>query len=165
MNAAQRREQLISRVYGNIHMEHPHVTREMVAKAVDDLVGAATPTTPPAPLDGFSYAAVPPVTPATYVCQCGATGMRLYREPNDCRTLFCRLCAMINQERLILDDPREHEIGWLLAAVPREDDPTLYWGYTNVPDAGVAWWERLPKTTPLHMVEFYAYATYGFGTH
>jgi len=35
-------------------------------------------------------------------------------------------------------------IGWLVPAVPTEDNET-YWGYTSVPDAGVAWWRALPN--------------------
>lgn len=34
-------------------------------------------------------------------------------------------------------------IGWLVPAVPTEEDDT-YWGYTSVPQPGVEWWQRLP---------------------
>ncbi len=35
------------------------------------------------------------------------------------------------------------QIGWRIPAVPTEDGST-FWGYSSVPDGGVAWWKRLP---------------------
>lgn len=37
MTPQERRAQAISFVYGNTHIENPHITREMVAKAYDRL--------------------------------------------------------------------------------------------------------------------------------
>lgn len=86
-------------------------------------------------------------TPEGYVCgECGATGVRLYREYQtflDHQTLRCRSCACKSQGEEP-PDPREHQIGWLVGAVPTEDGRT-YWGYTSVPPEGVAWWDALPK--------------------
>ena len=41
---------------------------------------------------------------------------------------------------------RTDTIGWRVPAVPTEDGST-FWGYTSVPDAGCAWWRRLPTRT------------------
>lgn len=38
---------------------------------------------------------------------------------------------------------RHDSIGWLVPAIPTEDGDT-FWGYTSVPQAGCAWWHRLP---------------------
>ena len=85
-------------------------------------------------------------TPDGYECDdCGATGVRLYRDYNtflENQHLRCRACAIKDQE----ETPKspEHCIGWLIAAVPTEDGRT-FWGYTSVPSDGVDWWNNLPK--------------------
>jgi hypothetical protein len=92
------------------------------------------------------------LTPCGYVCaDCGAENVRLYREYQtflDSQRLRCRCCSLANQDRSEAeefgDGSSEHSIRWLVAAVPTEDGST-YWGYTSVPDAGVKWWEQLPK--------------------
>ncbi len=37
------------------------------------------------------------------------------------------------------------QIGWRVPAVPTEDG-NGFWGYSSVPERGVAWWNRLPLT-------------------
>lgn len=94
----------------------------------------------------FSYRDA--TAPDGYICgDCNATGVRLYREYQtflEHQKLRCRHCAMKNQFRTYADGPKEHSIGWLVAAVPTEDG-TGYWGFSSVPDEGVSWWERLPN--------------------
>ena len=84
-----------------------------------------------------------------YMCQdCGAAGVRLYREYQtflDHQRLRCTACALARQGLTEPDGP--HTIGWLVAAVPTEGGET-YWGYTSVPEAGVKWWEALPVKLP-----------------
>lgn len=97
--------------------------------------------------------------PEDYKCdKCGATGVKLWRESYtfaDETSLYCFRCAgenqgkdvsSINAEGMI---PTSHghvtdQIGWLLCAIPVEGRDT-YWGYTSVPDEGVAWWKKLPN--------------------
>ena len=87
------------------------------------------------------------VTPTGYVCaDCGAQFVRLYRDYQtflDHQRLRCTACALKDQEKERPSDERAHSIGWLVAAVPTQKGDT-FWGYTSVPDAGVAWWDRLP---------------------
>lgn len=103
------------------------------------------------------------IAPANYVCDvCGATGCKLWREYQmflDDQTLTCCDCTGRDQEKDVSDidsagliglDPtlygvgaRTDQIGWRVAAVPNEEGDT-FWGYTSVPNAGVAWWKRLP---------------------
>lgn len=86
-------------------------------------------------------------TPEGYICSdCGASGVRLYREYQtflENQHLRCRACACKKQHRGP-DNHSEYSIGWLVAAVPTEDGLT-FWGYTSVPDDGVKWWDNLPK--------------------
>lgn len=95
----------------------------------------------------FTYASG--IAPEGYECgDCGVTGVRLYREYQtflDQQHLRCRKCACENQKKEQPCTSSEHEIGWLVAAVPTEDG-TTYWGFTSVPDAGVTWWDQLPKS-------------------
>jgi hypothetical protein len=83
--------------------------------------------------------------PESYHCQeCEAKGVRLYREYQtflDHQTFRCTKCALVNQDKKETDG--EHTIGWLVAAVPTQDNKT-YWGYTSVPYEGVIWWNELP---------------------
>lgn len=86
-------------------------------------------------------------TPAGYRCtMCGISGVRLYRESHtlaDQVKLRCRACACNELGREPTPGP-EHSFGHFVAAVPTEDGET-FWGYTSVPDAGVRWWDSLPK--------------------
>ena len=86
-------------------------------------------------------------TPEGYVCsKCGISGVRLYRQYQCLASevyLLCRACA-IKEQKEDPDTKDEHQIGWLVAAVPTEDGET-YWGFTSVPQAGVEWWNNLPK--------------------
>lgn len=83
-------------------------------------------------------------TPCDYRCRdCGATGCRLWRGYNVSRgELRCTTCTEREEGRAWSPDEK-HSIKWSVAAVPTEDG-CGYWGYTSVPAAGVAWWERLP---------------------
>lgn len=85
-------------------------------------------------------------TPTNYICsKCGISNVRLYRQYQtfaDHIKLLCTKCALEDQNQTEPDRPSAHSIGWLVAAIPTEDEET-YWGYTSVPDAGVRWWNRL----------------------
>jgi hypothetical protein len=84
--------------------------------------------------------------PDNYRCGCGAHGVRLYREYQtflDQQVLRCTKCALADQKQAKPDQPSAHSIGWLVAAVPTEENDT-FWGYTSVPEPGVTWWNRLP---------------------
>ena len=104
-------------------------------------------------IEPFSYS--DKGTPNGYVCHdCQAKGVALFREYNtfaDYLTLRCTACATKNQQKNIEALGRwadfcksPHQIGHLVAAVPTEEGDT-YWGYTSVPQAGVDWWNNLPK--------------------
>jgi len=87
-------------------------------------------------------------TPEGYKCgKCGAFGVQLFRKYQtflDQQELFCRECAMVDQDKNIDQSSSfKHAIGWLVAAVPTEYGET-FWGFTSVPDDGVAWWDNLP---------------------
>lgn len=95
-------------------------------------------------------------TPEDYLCcDCGTTGVKLWRDYNTVlsgQELRCAACACKaqNKEDNIDAEGYGHDrygkcdqIGWLVPAVPCEDDNT-FWGYTSVPPAGVAWWRSLP---------------------
>jgi hypothetical protein len=99
-----------------------------------------------------------PATPPDYKCgSCGAHGCKLWRRYQtvlDAQDLFCADCAGKHEKHDVSDidgdgrsvavHGRPHDsIGWLVPAVPTVEGDT-YWGYTSVPDAGVAWWKRLP---------------------
>lgn len=82
---------------------------------------------------------------------CGAYGVRLWRKYQtvlDAQTLLCRACAETEQGLAGQDygQDRGDQIGWRIPAVP--DDTGTYWGYTSVPDEGVAWWVALPEVAP-----------------
>lgn len=85
--------------------------------------------------------------PENYACKvCGAHGVRLYREYNtfsDYITLRCTHCSLENQKKSEPDSESGHTIGWLVAAVPTEDNKT-FWGFTSLPQPGVEWWNKLP---------------------
>lgn len=89
-----------------------------------------------------------------YICgDCGAEGIKLWREYNTCADytrLLCASCACADQGKPDDVDAsgyrgrrRSDQIGWFVPAVPTEDLST-YWGYSSVPEAGVTWWRRLP---------------------
>jgi hypothetical protein len=102
------------------------------------------------------------VMPENYVCDtCGARGCKLWRDYQtfvEHQTLACCDCAGKSQEkdvsciddagRLLLEpeeygeDARSDQIGGLVPAIPTEDGDT-FWGYSSVPDAGVAWWKKV----------------------
>ncbi len=102
--------------------------------------------------------------PENYKCgDCGIHGVKLWREYNtflDHQTLRCAKCAVKNQKKEVrgeVDDEgcitsstighRTDQIGWLVPAVPTEENDT-YWGYTSVPQPGVDWWRKLPTRPP-----------------
>jgi len=100
--------------------------------------------------------------PEDYECsQCGAKGCKLWRQYNtmaSCLDLMCGPCALKdqNKEGADIDDQgyiRDPEIdgmkcdqiGWLVPAVPCEEEEATYWGYSLVPPDGVKWWRALPS--------------------
>jgi hypothetical protein len=96
------------------------------------------------------------LTPEGYRCAgCGAAGVKLWRQYNtflDHIDLYCVDCAVRDQgvETTVGEDGRREsahgltdQIGNLVPAVPDEEGET-FWGYTSVPQAGVAWWRQLP---------------------
>lgn len=97
-----------------------------------------------------------------YRCgECGATGVRLWREYNtflNYQHLYCRTCAVKDQKKTP-EDLEEYErircdqIGWLVPAVPTRDGDT-FWGYSSVPQGLCNWWFSLPtmadETLPVH---------------
>lgn len=110
----------------------------------------------PEQLGAVDYSSENP--PAGYHCgKCGAVGVKLWREYQtflDHNSLLCARCACSEQARsyavtlrpdggTIVDGDYTDQIGWRIPAVPTQDGET-YWGYTSVPEDGVAWWKRLP---------------------
>lgn len=109
------------------------------------------------PAHPFSYASAD--APPTYTCGgCGKHGVKLWRDYQtflDYQTLRCADCAAANQGKDIStmqpsgsysarDGMSTDQIGWLVPAVPTEENDT-FWGYTSVPQAGCEWWARLPN--------------------
>lgn len=82
--------------------------------------------------------------PEGYVCEaCGAKGVRLYRPYSSFRVeLKCTACTQKEQGKELTQ--RDHSCGWMVCAVPDESDGT-WWGFTSIPEAGVRWWDGLPK--------------------
>lgn len=97
-------------------------------------------------------------TPPNYVCgECGVAGCKLWRRYQtflDHQKLFCVYCAASDQEKNVRSVDRDgrikgdmgltDQIGWLIPAVPTEENDT-FWGYTSVPETGCEWWRRLPS--------------------
>jgi len=104
----------------------------------------------------FSYRGGPSA-PAEYFCsECGAYPCKLWRQYQrlaESVELMCMDCAARDQGKILIEvkedgtrlsnGQRIDQIGSLVPAVPTEDGST-YWGYTSVPDDGVAWWKSLP---------------------
>lgn len=109
-------------------------------------------------MKGLSYASRK--APAAYRCsKCRARNRKLWRHFADIRSplrLLCSVCACANQN---ISGPvdangkvKAHygftdQIGTLIPAVPLETEDS-FWGYTAVPDEGVAWWKALPTRDP-----------------
>lgn len=91
-----------------------------------------------------------------YKCgTCEAKRVKLWREYQtflDHQSLYCLYCATKEkgEEKPSVDRP--YEIGWLVAAIPTDDDS--FWGYTSVPSYGMRWWDALPVSDPLAVVRF-----------
>lgn len=97
--------------------------------------------------------------PADYFCsKCLVSGCKLWRQYNTLAShiqLMCCDCAAKHEKVNISDmdangkytssitETKIDQIGWLVPAVPDEEEET-YWGYTAVPPAGVLWWKGLP---------------------
>ncbi len=99
------------------------------------------------------------VTPPNYKCgKCGATNCKLWREYNtflEHQQLLCVKCAGEEERKKVCDIDangkiqferlwRTDQIGWMIPAVPTEENDT-FWGYSSVPAAGCEWWYRLPS--------------------
>lgn len=105
------------------------------------------------------------IPPAGYHCGiCGVLGVKLWRDYNTMlnhQSLLCAACACEEQRRgpvelrpdggTLVGGQRTDTIGSRVPAVPTEEGET-YWGYTSVPDEGVAWWKRLPLQAALAKV-------------
>lgn len=91
--------------------------------------------------------------PRFYRCkECKRSGCKLWRTPHDTNGLLCGACSLKEQKYpgpidadgyVLWEGRKTDQIQSRLPAVPTEDGDT-YYGYTSVPDAGVAWWRRLP---------------------
>lgn len=95
--------------------------------------------------------------PPKYFCSnCSAYGIKLWRQYQTfaCNVdLLCADCAIKKQKKnFVIDEDgtyandkgiRSDQIGWLVPAVPTEDEET-FWGYASVPQNGVEWWKNLP---------------------
>lgn len=82
--------------------------------------------------------------PAEYHCEkCKASGVKLWRTYSDSHVeLNCYDCACAdNPEKGSM--PNSDQIGWLVPAIPDEED-VGYWGYTSVPPLACDWWWRMP---------------------
>lgn len=82
----------------------------------------------------------------TYACEkCGASNCKLWRQYNtflDYVELTCAPCTEKDQGRVI-DLSKGDQCGWMIPAVPTNDNET-FWGYTSVPPDRVQWWKALP---------------------
>jgi hypothetical protein len=93
--------------------------------------------------------------PDDYRCaDCGAHGVKLWRDGMFTITLRCAACACRKAGQPCNVDAegmspygrhRTDQIGNQLCAVPTPDNKS-FWGYSSVPDDGVSWWKRLPNT-------------------
>jgi hypothetical protein len=114
--------------------------------------------------------------PDTYRCgTCGVVGCKLWREYQTFlshQTLECCECAGKSQEEDVSKIDADGKIPWVMGqyadgtdaiqlidqigcrvpAVPTEEGDT-FWGYSSVPQAGVAWWLRLPTRVPPRKVD------------
>ena len=89
---------------------------------------------------------------------CDCKLWRYYQAFLNEQELFCLECALKKQKKKIKvltpDGKMEFEddkfpylsdqIGWLIPAVPTEENDT-FWGYTSVPQSLVIWWKELPN--------------------
>lgn len=112
-------------------------------------------------MKGVAYALK--VAPLEYVCSvCKAPGCKLWRQYQTFAKhieLLCIDCAVKDQGKELVeatplgkvkfkradghDVGSSDQIGWLVPAVPCENDGT-FWGYTSVPIEGCVWWKNLP---------------------
>lgn len=76
-----------------------------------------------------------------YSCsKCGATYVKLWRLAQSAGELLCQVHA--EEEQGKPQPAHGDQIGWRVPAVPTPCW-TTFWGYTSVPDEGVAWWHYL----------------------
>lgn len=103
---------------------------------------------------GFTYKSLK--RPTDYKCaKCGASGCKLWRWSSVFNVdLRCIACAASETHTTIhaVDGHGKHhdpmlgmidQIGGYVPAVPVEGEEA-YWGYTSVPEEGIAWWRLLP---------------------
>lgn len=93
--------------------------------------------------------AIGAVPPGYHCASCGAHVVKLWRPYHGVGPLRCVACAEQHEGKRLAAGGREpsDQIGWYIPAVPLEDGLSFY-GYTSVPDAGVAWWKALPMALP-----------------
>ena len=113
------------------------------------------------PLGTIDYSKPPPVL---YACEgCGVSGVKLWRDIQMVARGVTLLCAHCGIKQAIADGSRSitaytlidniggrfddfgftDQIGGLLPAIPDESGET-FWGYTSVPENGIAWWRSIP---------------------
>lgn len=79
-------------------------------------------------------------------CNCGRSGVKLWRKY---QTSDTSLLCLDHFDAKDQSDVRAglrgkaHSIGWWVAAVPAIGKEG-FWGFTSVPENGVAWWDSLP---------------------
>lgn len=113
---------------------------------------AITVVNPAEPIDYSSL-----ITPSSYVCGCGKSGVKLWRDYQtflEHQTLHCADCAA-ETSHVDISNMQEDgkypgrsggytdQIDWLIPAVPTAENDT-FWGYTSTPQDGYDWWARLP---------------------
>lgn len=95
-----------------------------------------------------------------YKCSvCGKTGVKLWIDYQTFHfDLYCVDCAKESQgvEYEVYENGKHEnfykgesmgmtdQIRWLVPAVPVENEPESFWGYTSVPQDRIIWWEKLP---------------------
>ena len=102
--------------------------------------------------------------PDWYTCAiCGATHCKLWRMGSSSHIeLHCAECAAADQDMDISDMDEDgrftapwhgmktDQISSYVPAIPHEEIPASYWGYTSVPRLAVEWWRKLStfRNTP-----------------
>lgn len=80
----------------------------------------------------------------TLACEdCGATGVRLWREYGKfVARLRCRTCLPMEARTWLDHHADPTQAGWWVAAVPSEEG--RFWGYTSIPQGALEQWVGMP---------------------